>query len=138
MLAATSWNAHAMLRAGSRYSTRLSRTSTSMSGGTGNVGSRLAAPSQPVAAVSVFTSVSSVPSNVSRSTPTSRPVSSWNARRNGLKPTFAARAVMNGAAAPQRLDARVAELELRPAPAPARVEVRELKLEAELASRPRP
>ena len=36
--AATSWNAHAMLRAASRYSTRLLRTSTSMSGGTCTVG----------------------------------------------------------------------------------------------------
>ena len=33
-LAVTSWNAHATLRDASRYSTRLSRTSTSMSGGT--------------------------------------------------------------------------------------------------------
>jgi len=76
-LPSTSSNVHAKLRLGSRYSTRLSLTSTSMSGGTSSLSScaraaAVGAPCKRYAPSAVFTSVSSVPSNVSRSTPGAR------------------------------------------------------------------
>ena len=103
MLASTFSKLHAMLRLASRYSTRLSRTSTSMSGGTSKRNSSprapdVGAPCMRYAPSAAFTSVSSVPSSVRRSMPMSRLATSTAIRRNGPTPMLAVRALMKGCA----------------------------------------